>query len=250
MTKDKRRRRKRRGAVIYTPVALLLIVIIAIFGVSVFFRVATIEVTGAEKYSVDQILSVSGIKTGDNLFFIDIKKVERTIRSNLPFLNSVVVEKTMPDTIKITVSESRPLAVVQYDGEWWVVDQSARVLEKTDSLGAAEKIKVSGLTITALGVGEAIVADEGEETKFKYLTDVLYAIENAGIDSDVTMLDVSNIANITFDFKGRITVTMGSGENADSKISWMLSIYDTCTETDVGRIDVSEDGLGRFIPEQ
>ena len=249
MTKDKkRRRRRRRGAVIYTPIALLLIVIIAIFGVSVFFRVATIEVTGAEKYTVEQILSVSGIKTGDNLFIIDESKVARLIRSNLPYLSDVVIEKTMPDKIKIEVTESRPLAVVQYDGDWWVIDQSARVLEETDNLGAGEKIKVNGLTIKALGIGELIVIGEDDQTKFKYLTDVLYAIENAGIAEQVTVMDISNIANITFDYTNRFTVTLGSGEDADNKIARVLGIVETLVESDMGRIDVSKEDEWRFIP--
>ncbi len=248
MTKDKKTRRRRRGAVIYTPIALLLIVIVAIFGVSVFFRVAAIEVTGAERYTVEQILSVSGIKTGDNLFFIDNNNTARTIRSKLPYLSEVVVEKEMPDTVKITVVESRAMAVIRYDSEWWVMDQAARVLEKTDNLGAADKIQITGLTIAALGIGETIVVDSGEQTKFKYLTDVLYAIESAGITDMVTMLDVSNIANIKFDYMERFTVTLGSGEEADKKLALLLSGVAKLEDTDEGRIDVSEVGTFRYIP--
>ena len=233
----------------YTPIALLLIVIIAIFGVSVFFRATTIEVMGAEKYTVEQILTVSGIDAGDNLFFVDEEKAAAAIQENLPYLSEVVVEKTMPDTIVITVVESRSLAVIRFDGDWWVIDQTARVLEKTDNLGAAEKIKISGLTVAALGIGETLVLEDGEETKFKYLTDVLYAIESAGIVEDIPTLDVSNIANISFAYTDRFTVTLGSGEQADSKISRMLKVVEQLSETDVGRIDVSDDEKSLFIPE-
>ncbi len=248
MTKEKKRKRRGRGAVLYTPAALLLITIIAIFGVSVFFRVTTIEISGAEKYTEEQILSVSGIKNGDNIFFINSEKVARTIKSNLPYLSEVVIDKQIPDTVKITVDESRPLAVIRYDSEWWVVDQMGRVLEKTDNLGAAEKIKVSGITIISLGVGETIVVGEEEQTKFAYLTDVLCAIQNAGITDSVDVLDVSNIANITFDYEGRFTVTLGSGEDAENKIAGMIAIYETREGTDTGRIDVSGEPY-RFIPE-
>ncbi len=249
MTKDKKRRRRRRSSLLYTPIALLLIAIIGIFGVSVFFRVATIEVTGAEKYTVQQILSGSGLKTGDNIFFIDADKVSRRIRSNLPYLSEVVVEKEMPDTVRITVSESRPLAVVRYESDWWIIDQMGRVLEATDNLGAAEKIKVSGLTIASLGVGETLGVGEEEQTKFQYLTEVLRAVQSAGIAGGVQTLDVSNIANITFDYIGRFTVTFGSGEDADNKIVRVLKAIETLKDTDRGRIDVSDEEDWRYIPE-
>lgn len=249
MTKEKKRRRRRRGAVLYTPIALLLISIIGIFGVSVFFRVATIEVNGAEKYSVEQILSVSGINKGDNILFIDKGKAAKIIKSNLPYLSEVVLEKDFPDTIRIQVAESRPLAVVEYDDEWWIIDQTARILEKTDSYGAMEKIKVTGLSIQSVGIGEILVPAEDEQTKFNYLIDVLYAIQSTGIADGVHALDISNIANIMFEYLGRFTVTLGSGEDADNKIARMKSVFETLEDTDIGRIDVSDEKMYRFIPE-
>ena len=247
MTKKKRKRR--HGSVLYTPIALLLIVIIAIFGVSVFFRVSTIEVVGAEKYTVEQILAVSGIETGDNLFFIDEDKVVGNIQENLPYLSEVVIEKTMPDAVKITVIESRSMAVIRYDSEWWVIDQTGRVLEKTDNLGASGKIKVSGLTVAALGIGETIVPEEDDQTKFKYLTDVLCAVEGAGIAGDITTLDVSNIANISFEYNERFTVILGSGEDVEKKIARVLSVIEQLSDSDVGRIDVSDEEKYLFIPD-
>jgi hypothetical protein len=178
LTKDKKRRRA--GA--FAPVCahrLLLIAIIGIFGVSVFFRVATIEVTGAEKYTVQQILTASGLKTGDNIFFIDGDKVSRRIRANLPYLSEVVVEKEMPDTVRITVSESRPLAVVQYEGDWWIIDRWGACSNRRIISDRRKKSR-SRPHDRSLGIGETLGVAE-DDNEVQYLTDVLRAVQSAGI---------------------------------------------------------------------
>ena len=51
MADEKYVRRFKRSAVLYTPIATLLIILLVIFGISVFFRVSSIEVKGAQKYT-------------------------------------------------------------------------------------------------------------------------------------------------------------------------------------------------------
>lgn len=249
MARDKKTKASRRGAVIYTPIALLLIIVIAIFGISVFFRISAIEVIGAERYTVKQIISMSGIKTGDNLVFVDKNRATEEIRSNLPYLNEVVIEKIVPDTIRISVTESKPLAVIQYDGDWWIIDQKARVLDKTTAGDIEDKIKVNGLSVTAVSVGQEIRVDNSETTKRTYLIDVLSALENAGLSHQVQNLDISNIANISFDLSDRFNIEFGSGEDADYKIAIMNNIITQLDSEDTGRIDVSSDSEPRFIPD-
>lgn len=249
MTKEKRVKRRRRSAVIYTPIAVLMIAVIAVFGISVFFRVGNIEVIGANKYTDEQILSMSGIKNGDNLVFIDKKDVAKKITSNLPYLNEVIIDKVVPDKIIIMVTESQPLAVITYDGSWWIIDQKARALEKADETVASEKIKIAGLTPAMAAEGQPISVEKADETKLEYLTGILSAIENVGLSSDVRELDISNIGNISFSYLNRFTVVLGGGENADLKITRLSKILAQLSPDDEGKIDLSNENEARFIPE-
>lgn len=250
MAKDKSAGRQRHGAVIYTPVAVLLIALVAIFGISVFFRITAVEITGTKKYTVEQIQSVSGIKLGDNLIFVDKRAVAETIGLNLPYLSEVIVEKSIPNKIVITVSESRPLAAVKFDTDWYAIDQKAKVLEKITTAGLSDKIRVTGLEPVKAGEGVVLTVNENDRTKLKYMINVLSALESAGVGDRVRSLDVSNIAYITFEYDGRFTVLFGSGENAGYKLDRLLKIIEQLSSEDRGKIDVSSnEAAGRFIPE-
>lgn len=250
MADDKYTKHRKYGAVIYMPIAVLLIGIILIFGISVFFRVAVIEVTGAKKYSVEQILSVSGIKKGDNLIFIDAGAAEGKIGLNLPYLNEIVIEKIIPDKIVIKVTESQAIAVLSYDGNWWIVDQKARVLEKAEEKDAAGKIIISGIDPVSLVKGREIIIDENEDTKLQYLISVLSAIYTAGITDKVGSLDMSNIGNITFTYTDRFTVIMSGAENAGHMLDLMQNVVAQLDPDEKGKIkiDLSAEYEAIFIP--
>lgn len=248
MAEEKYTKRRRRGAVVYTPIAVLLIVIILIFGISVFFRISEIDVTGAKKYTVEQILAVSGIKKGDNLIFVDSKGASEKIGANLPYLNEIIIEKIVPDKIIIRVTESQPIAALSYSGSWWIVDQKARILEETDSNSASEKIEISGIEPVSAAEGQEIIVDESQQTKLQYLIDILSAINKAGLSDQVRALDISNIGNISFTYSDRFTVILGSGESADYKLAALQDVISQLDSDDKGKIDLSREGEPHFIP--
>ena len=249
MADDKYFRRSRRKAVIYTPIAALLIILLVLSGVSVFFRVSNIEVNGTKKYTADKVVSVSGIKTGDNLIFIDAKAAAVQIKTSLPYLSDVQIEKIIPNKVSINVTESQPMAVISFNGAWWLIDQTARVLDKTNSGTASDKIEVTGVSATAMTVGKQIVVDDSEKTKLQYLVNVLSAIENTDIMRDVGMIEMSNIGNIRFTYMGRFTVILGNGENTDYKLNLMQNIIKQLKPDEKGKIDLSDEAKLHFIPE-
>lgn len=248
MADDKSFRRRRRGAVLYAPIAALLIIVIIIFGISVFFRITTINVQGAVKYTKESIIGNSGIKIGDNLILIDADAVAEKLKTNLPYLSDVEVDRIIPDTVNIIVTESQPIAVVSYNGTWWILDQKGRVLEKLDDNTAVrKKIEVQGISPTSIAIGRPLIVGDSEQTKLLYLANVLSALQSAGIASDVRSIDVSNIGNIKFDYAGRFTVILGTGEDADYKMVKFQDVMAKLMPDDRGKIDVSNNPA-RFIP--
>jgi cell division protein FtsQ len=248
MADDKNYRRRRRGALIYTP-SRRFDRIVVIFGISVFFRISDIMVRGVTKYTTEQIVAASEIKAGDNLVFVDPGRTAEKIRTKLPFLNEVVVEKIVPNRVAIIVTESLPIAVVTVEGVRWILDQDARVLDKADEASADHKISVTGLTPKSATAGRPLEVDDGEQTKLLYLANVLTAIQSAGITGDVSSLDVSNIGSIKFSYAGRFTVILGSGEDVDYKLVKLRDVMERLERDDRGKIDLSQDNTARFIPE-
>jgi cell division protein FtsQ len=74
------------------------------------FRIATIEVENPEgALSRSEILTAAGVLPGQSLMAIDLAATRERIEG-LPAVAGVVVERRLPSTLKITVTERQPVA--------------------------------------------------------------------------------------------------------------------------------------------
>jgi cell division protein FtsQ len=76
------------------------------------FAVRNIEVSGATHTSREALSAVTASFTGVNLFKLDIGQVQAQLRS-LPWISHIEIEKKLPDTLRIRVTERTPWALVQ-----------------------------------------------------------------------------------------------------------------------------------------
>ncbi|MDR0446767.1 MAG: FtsQ-type POTRA domain-containing protein [Oscillospiraceae bacterium] len=241
--------RRRRGAAVYAPVAALLVLFIIIFGISVFFRVERIEVTGNRRYTADEVISASGIEMGDNLFFIDVDAAALRIRGAMPYVALVRIERRAPDSAIIAITESRAIAAVAEGGSFWKIDEKGRALERTDFGGTAGLIRVTGFSPSTPREGEQIEVEESYETQKGFLLDVLSAIVSRGVAEDISNLDVANISAITFTYKGAVRVNIGGGDNAMYKLEQVFAQLEKGEPDFRGSVEISKDGKIHVIPE-
>jgi len=242
MANKKRNGGYRRGAAIYAPVAALLVLFIVIFGVSVFFRVTKIEVTGSARYTDDEIIAASGVEIGDNLFLLNGDAAARRITAAMPYISAVHIGMGIPDTAVLEITESVAFAAIQNGNDYWKVDSSGRILERTDYSGSSGLIRVTGLKLATPKEGAKITVESTYETQLTYTLNILAALDGAEIGGDVSSLDVTNISAITFVYKNILTVRFGSGENAADKVYFLLSAIEKKNLHDYkGTIDVSKD---------
>jgi len=219
-----RRRTGRRstGAAVYSVFAFLLVAFLTVLGTSAFLKIMKVDVVGASRYSDEIIIEVSGISAGDNMLFVDTGEAINRIHSAMPYVSSVQITRVPPDTIRIEVEESVALATIIYRDEVLVIDSTGRVLQRAGSIPDG-LIEVRGFTPSDPEEGSLMKAEFGSETQLRYLTEVLAAIEEAKINSDVPYLDVSNISYITFGYKGRFTVILGGSNNARNKLNQLTT---------------------------
>ena len=122
-------RKKKKRSALFAPLSFLLVLVAFVFGVGVFFRVQTIEVTGLETYTADEIIEASGIDVGDNLFFIDRASASSRIYSRLSQVEDANVEPVLPNKLIIRVRESSAVAYVDWMGTYWVVTGNCKMLK-------------------------------------------------------------------------------------------------------------------------
>ena len=86
-------------------VTVLAVVLALLFGMSIFFKVKTITVTGNEKYSAWDVREASGILEGENLLTISAPRISNNIKSKLPYADQIRIGIKLPDTVKIEIVE-------------------------------------------------------------------------------------------------------------------------------------------------
>lgn len=85
------------------------------------FRLEDIRITGRSRTQVDRVLAALEIKRGDNLLALDIDRAKARLEA-LPWVRSAVVERRLPNTLRLGVVERRAVAVWQRDGQFVLLD--------------------------------------------------------------------------------------------------------------------------------
>lgn len=230
------------------PGTFILIIAAIIFLMSISFEISKIEVSGNQLYSEKEIISASGIQTGDNLFFLNRISAGSRVVVKLPYVDSVAITRTLPNKVTIVVQESNAIGYVVSGDEYWTISQSGKYLEKIDIENAAGVARINGLTLKNPVEGEIIKPAKGEEGKFEYLLDIMYQIQSRGIVADISVINVSNETNPEIGYQNRFTVKLGEMDNTEYKFGKMLSAIEQLGADDAGTMDLSTDDKVYFNP--
>jgi len=237
---------KKRRSAIYAPLSFIIICAVLVFAMSVFFRVSMIEVVGNEKYTADEIILAAGIEEGDNLFFINRFSAISRLFSRLPYVEEAAISRSLPNRLLIEVTESDAVAYLVAEDGYWSVDRSCKLLSRISTEDAEELIEVIGLTPVAPEVGQTVAAGEGEQSKVTFLSAILNQIVYLKMGKDIEQIDMSNVANPTFDYLGRFTVKLGNNEDVAYKFQVLISAAAQLKQGDAGYIDLSIDKRAHF----
>ena len=274
---EKKRRQAERmktPAVIYTqPVhfnsrrlaiqltTILAVVLALVLGMSVFFKVQTISVIGADVYSEWTVREKSGINIGDNLLTFGRTKASGQIIANLPYVKSARIGIKLPDTVIIEIEEEAVVYSIQdQDGVWWLINSDGKVVEQTNAQTARTHTQVLGVTLYQPQPSEPGVATEDAPTETNEAGEVLpalvtgaqrlnaalkilQALELNDIVGDAASVDVSQLQDIILWYGTQYQVNLGSINNAQHdiayKITYMKNAILQMSDYQTGILDVS-----------
>lgn len=79
-------------------------------GATVFFRVERVAVSGNQRYTQEEVIAAAGVQLGDNLFALNKYRLSERIRQSLPYIGEASIQRGLPSTILITVTERGAVA--------------------------------------------------------------------------------------------------------------------------------------------
>lgn len=245
-----RRRRRRRGARMFWTLMTFLIVAGAIIAsLTVFLKVARVDLSGATRYTAEEIIETSEIKVGDNLFGVNKFAVKEKILSDYPYIEDIKITRRLPDTFVFAVTERTPCGYIEANDCKWIIDSKGFLLERVEK---EEEIAlaaiVSGEELMAPVAGSEITWQTAE--KKNALVTMLSALREKNMLEKVNKADVSTLYALQFVYEGRFTVNIGSIENIEKKLNMFEVVLPQLAPTDRGQINLSNISEARFTPER
>ena len=101
-------------------------------------REVTVETTGYWEHREKELAARLNLKTGDNLFALNIRKIRQELQK-IPNVESCEVIRCLPDQIKLKVVERIPRAVLKNPRSPWVVDEHGMVIPRNESVCSLQK---------------------------------------------------------------------------------------------------------------
>ncbi len=117
-----------------------------------------LEVDGATRTGVSEIIEAAGIRTGEPLVGLDLADA-RTRISRLPWVENVYSTRSWNGVVSFTVTERSPAAAMAIPGGWAVVEENGRVLSVEPELSEAV-LPIVGLNVARAAPGDWLNADQ------------------------------------------------------------------------------------------
>lgn len=192
-----------------------------------FIGVGEFEIKGETDYRLSELISKSGIRTGDMMSSVNERKAEKILLEKCPYLKSVEVKKKFPNKICFVVEERVLGWYLEVSEDYYALDYDLLVLLETYD---EESLKERGLTRLVLPEIESAICDRlpefghGDEQLIRETLKIIDSFRTSGIKERLTYLDLSNRFEIKLTIDGEFDVKLGDMKDIETKLA-------TVTET-------------------
>lgn len=266
----KRRRSRGRFGPLFKLLCLAAVLVALTVGATVFFRVETILVSGCRRYTPEEIIAASGIQLGENLYGMNKVRIDRNIRTTLPYVGELTINRSLPSTIVITVTEWEAVAqVTPPDPERaaavreelaggdpeakpaalaegpWLISVRGKLLEPAPADSAA--IQVAGLSPIAPQAGKMMEVPDSEQLQLSALIGLLEALEQEEMTGRVKSVQLES-THLTVRYLDRFDVKVRLNDDFSYSVRLMDAVISQI-EADhgpeaAGSVDLTQEDYG------
>ncbi len=241
----KKKRLKRRRAIRKALLSMCLLLFVGIIGVvlafTVFFKIDTIKVSGSTAYTQKIILENCGVVEGDSLLMTSSTDVAENLISQLPYVGAVEVERALPSTLVIKITDTSVAAAITNKGNFILINDNGKVLDADAAILNDGIPVVTGVEVENFTEGEQITFKTEENGDI--LIEILKAVTKAGL-TGLTEIDVTDTEEIFMKYDNRIKILVGSSVKLETKILRAASAIERENEInqyEVGVLDLRTD---------
>jgi cell division septal protein FtsQ len=236
---QRRRNRLRRFTLLLGTMALTLLIVFILWQGSemlvrrflfenLAFSIRRLEIITDGVFSTEQLRTWAGVKLGANLLALDLTRVDRDLRL-VPAIESVVVERILPGTLVVRVTEREPIAQVLLprsragtgaDGDVYLLDANGYFMFPIENAQRAVPVPQANdrlPILTGLPARDLRPGKQSEAPRVRAALELVKAFERSPMAG---LVDLKQIDVATSDV---LVVSTGQG----NEISFGLTDFDT-----------------------
>lgn len=249
LTKKERKRKKKIKKIKFL---LKVIVFIGLFaGVTIFaitspiFNIKEIKIINNSQVSADTIISLSGLKTEENIFKFYGRNVINKIKEN-PYIENVKIHRKLPNTIEITIEERVAKFSVEFMGKYAYINTQGYIVEiSEDSKGF---LIIYGIETLEEDVIPGNRLNNEDLSKIEDVIKIMSAAKDNGIDEKITSIDISNQNEYSIYLEEeKKRIYLGDNTNLSNKMLYAVAIINQEKEKE-GEIFINGDLNNKFQP--
>lgn len=244
-----RRRASRRQRFFHTIGRILFLGILlaaAILALTVFFKVDTITVEGAQKYHAEEIVAGMDVKQGDNLYLWNKVKVCDAMLEKFPYLQTVQIRRHLPNALVVTVTECTASVAIASDGGYLLLSKEGKALEQSATNNGLPI--VTGMTLSEVPLGKTL-SSESSESAEELLT-ILQTLDAAGMLSDLDFINLSDLRDIHIGYQKRFDIRVDSVDNLAYYLRFAQTVIeDRLSPSDIGQLYWDSQNRLHYVPD-
>lgn len=189
-----------------------------------FFSLKNIDISSTKRLTRSEILALTGIEPGKDLLRMNLKRMGDQLLQN-PWIESVQINRYLPDGISIAITEREPLAIVNM-GFIYYLDHKGKVFK---ALNQGDKLDYP--VITGFSEEQLTSDPNGSREALLASCELLRILKEKGafILADVSEIHYDKGYGFTmFTSSGALPVKIGSGDFS-AKIERFAKVYEDLT---------------------
>ncbi len=213
------RTKKQVVRVVSVLVFLAVCISFVILCLSMFFRIKSVEVTGTSRYTAEDIMAATDIREGMSLYEVTNADVQPLIKK-LAYIRTARIKRELPNTLVIALTEDTPVYFAELYGEYFVLSDELRVLERVferEQLADRSLIELAFPAINAAMVGSFVEFET--DSAERYIKDYLHVLQTSDLFEKITAFDLRDRFNIYAICKGIYLVDFGNSDELSTKLT-------------------------------
>ncbi len=205
------------------------------------YVIRDVDVTGVHRYTSEEILSASGVKTGDNLYSFSSRIAENAITLQHPYVQELDVIRKAPSAVTFAITEDTAVFYAEIYGEIRALSPTLRVLDRVtqEDIAALGLIRLRMPEIQSAMAGRVIRFREEKYTR--QIRDITAKFLSSSLSERITTVDLRNPYQVFAVADKRFLLDFGNNADLDIKMKVAAAVLaDDLFKTDIkAQIDLS-----------